>query len=219
MKYLISFFFFFLSFTSSAQKLTYELGVSVMATNGVGETTISSTGFFPDFGYEARTATAASLQVHYTLSESIQLISGVGLSSYRYKPVNAPMFGSQGQNGGFRDIGFNENGLVENTFIYVPLGIGSTLDLGFTSIYPQFSFNINYSLRESPVLRLNQEFNKVFLTGAFSLGFKLVEINALSLMLSPFIEMKPYRLDMDHAYSDEKIILVGVRLSIRLHTK
>lgn len=214
MKQLLIVLSFFLTITCTAQKWSFDLDAAMYFSTGVGDTEFRSTGLYD--GIEPGRANSASFQINYSINDILSINLGLGLASYQYKPLTDLQFGSQNQNGSFRDIGFNENGLVENTFLKIPLGIESKIELGKIDLFPHFQFVTNYSLRESPLISLDQETNKVFLTGAFGLGISLAKRKKITMMLIPFIEYKPYDLDLDHAYSNEKLLMTGLKLRCRI---
>lgn len=210
-------FFLFVSliFTTScfSQKLSFDIGSSFYHSTAISETEFSGNPLYN--GIDGRSSIASSFQLNYTVSENLILQTGLGVAMYRYEPLTDILWPSQFQNGAFRDIGFDENGLVENTYLSVPIGIGSTLEFGKITLHPQFQFKFNYSLRDSPLISLDENINKSFLTGSLSVGLTVLKLNKLSLILAPFVEMKPYDLEFDHAYSDEKLLLAGFGLIIR----
>ena len=205
----------FISASCFAQKWSFDFGASYYYSTGFAETELSSVPLYN--GIEGRASTAASFQINYAISEILILQSGLGISSYSYQPLTDLRWGSQNQNGAFRDIGFDENGLVENTYLSLPIGIESTLTFGRLILHPQFQFKLNYSIQESPLNDLDAEINKSFITCVLSIGVTVIKLKNISLILAPFVEVKPYDLEMDHAYSDEKLLLTGLSVNLRFH--
>jgi len=196
-----------------SQKLSFDIGSALYHSTAISGTEFSGNPLYN--GIDGRSSIASSFQLNYSVAENLFLQTGLGVAMYRYEPLTDILWPSQFQNGAFRDIGFDENGLVENTYISIPIGIGSTLEFGKISLHPQFQFKFNYSLRNSPLISLDENINRSFMTGSLGMGFTVLKLNKLSLILSPFVEMKPYDLEFDHAYSDEKLLLAGFSLVVR----
>ena len=202
-----------------AQKWSIELSPSMYRCHAYSETVYSGSPAV-DLNFEARSAFGLHLYLNYKLRKNVSLVTGIGAASYRYFPDSNLTFGSQNNGqGGFRDIGFDENGLVENYYLGIPIGIEYMSQLGRFKTYQKFHFNFNYSLRDSPLISLEQESNKLFVTGVVSFGVVLLESKNLSFIMSPFVEYKPYNFDNDHSYSDEKLAFAGLMFAVRFQNQ
>lgn len=203
------------SFTQQlkSQKLSFDLNSSLAMTNGYGD----KLAILPDFAYMPKLVGEIGLQLNYNISESNALFTGFSLAKYSYKPLNAPRWPSQhDENGGFVDIGYEQNGIVENVYVSIPLGWESTLHTGKVKGYSQFYLNLNYSLSRSPLLVSSLEADKFFVMVGGAIGIKVFNLRNASIFLSPFAELKPYFRENDYAYSSEKLYKVGLRMKVRL---
>ena len=109
-----------LSQLSFSQKISYEANMSISMSNGFDEKLLDG---LEDISYCPKLNADIEVQLNIKVSSKFNGFTGIGFSSYRYKPNNAPRWPTQHNGmGGFRDIGFNENGLVENFFVSVPVG-------------------------------------------------------------------------------------------------
>lgn len=201
----------------NAQKLSVSFYAGASMNNGFNENFYSNRNL--DLSFESRLSGEIGIMTKLQISKMFEVFTGIDYSMYRYAPVTSLRWPSSAYENGWNGIGFNSNGLIENHYLSIPLGIASNIIISKRRLFPQLYVRINRSVKRSPLWIIEEGYNNNFFLLGAALGVNLLKTSTSRISVYPYFELRPKHKVRDHSYSDEKVGKIGMRVLFTINKK
>jgi len=210
-----------LLFITTSLNLVAQLGsinvyTGVSLSNGYNESFYTNLNF--DVEFDAKLSCELGMVTSFQISKDFKLFTGIDFSMYRYAPLTNVVWPSNAYENKLGRIGFNSNGLIENYYLSIPIGVTKTISFSSLDIIPSFYTRVNYTVSRSPLWNRENGYRKSFLLAGVSIGFNLVKMPSSRISVHTYLEMEPKSDLSDHSFSDENLIKIGLRLMYSIDT-